>query len=374
MSRFFYDFVFAYAIYNLFFSNNGLSVLQISLLLAWWALNAMVFEVPTGALADKWSRKQMLVIAPLIKSLCFVIWFFAGANFFLYALGFSLWALASAFVSGTAEALLYDNLVSIRQQNDYEKFLGKKKLYFYLALAFSSVSGGLIAQYRLDWAILFSAIPLLLSAFFALFIKEATKAQSTDEIKYFEHIKLALREVKTNKILFIFIAYLVGISIFGGVEEYDQLYYKLVGLPIFAFGLVGFCWSFFQAIGSYLAFRIKGKDYLFYLIPFLGAVLLLIVGAFPSIPIIALLLLSYFLYSPIRVLIESKIQHSIKAQSRATITSLSTFLIELSGVILAPIFGFIGRALGLTAIYIGFGIFLLLFSFWALGIKKHFSS
>jgi len=84
--------------------------------------------------------------------------------------------------------------------------------------------------------------------------------------------------------------------------------------------------------------------------------------------------LSYFLYSPIRVLIESKIQHNIKAQSRATITSFSSFLIELSGVILAPIFGLIGKLWGLTAIYLGFGVFLLLFGFWALAKKRYFRS
>lgn len=83
-----YDFIFAYAIYNVLFNIRGLSVFQISILLAWWALTAMLFEIPSGALADYWSRKKMLVIAPLIKSLCFITWFFADGNFYLYGLGF----------------------------------------------------------------------------------------------------------------------------------------------------------------------------------------------------------------------------------------------------------------------------------------------
>jgi hypothetical protein len=39
---------------------------------------------------------------------------------------------------------------------------------------------------------------------------------------------------------------------------------------------------------------------------------MLLVGLFPSIPTIALLLLSYFIISPLVVLIDSKVQHNIK--------------------------------------------------------------
>ena len=85
-----YDFIFAYAIYNVLFHIRGLSVFQISLLLALWAFMAMVLEIPSGALADYWSRKKLLVIAPLIKSICFVVWFFANGNFYLYARVFIL--------------------------------------------------------------------------------------------------------------------------------------------------------------------------------------------------------------------------------------------------------------------------------------------
>ncbi|MFH1089295.1 MAG: MFS transporter, partial [Candidatus Uhrbacteria bacterium] len=179
-----YDFVFAYAIYNLFFSVRGLSVFQISMILSWWALTAMLFEVPSGALADYWSRKKMLMIAPLAKSFCFVAWFLADGNFYLYALGFLFWSIGSSFVSGTAESLLYDELVVFKKENEYEKVLGKKKTFFHIALAVSTILGGFIAYYNLDWAIIFSVIPLLLSAVFVAFIKETPKVKSTEEIHY----------------------------------------------------------------------------------------------------------------------------------------------------------------------------------------------
>ena len=71
LSSFLYSFVFAYAIYTVFFSINGLSVFQISILLMLWSGIAMLFEIPSGALADYWSRKNLLILAPLLKSICF---------------------------------------------------------------------------------------------------------------------------------------------------------------------------------------------------------------------------------------------------------------------------------------------------------------
>ena len=133
-----YDFIFAYAIYNVLFNIRGLSVFEISILLSWWAFTAMLLEIPSGALADSWSRKKMLVIAPLIKSLCFVIWFLANGNFYLYGLGFLFWSIGSSLVSGTTEALLYDELVILKKKDTYEKVLGQKKFYFHIALAIST--------------------------------------------------------------------------------------------------------------------------------------------------------------------------------------------------------------------------------------------
>ncbi len=369
-----YDFIFAYAIYNLLFSLKGLSVLQISILLAWWAFAAMVFEIPSGALADYWSRKKLLVIAPLIKLLCFFIWIFASGNFYLYALGFLFWSLGSSLVSGTQEALLYDNLVAFNKKHQYEKVLGKKQFYFHLSLAISTITGGIIAHFNLDWTLLLSIIPLLLSSFFAFLIKEAPKVESTEEIHYWQHIKLALKEVKTNKVLLYLFIYSFGISIFGDLEEFDQLYYQLVNLPIIAFGIVGFLWSVFNSIGAYLAYKFTYQTWVFSLFPLFGAALLFLVGSFPSIPMIFLLILSYFITSPLRVLINSRIQHQIKSLSRATVTSISAFVIESSGILITLFFGFISRIWGLPAIYLYTSFFLILLSLWSLVNRQIFTN
>lgn len=366
-----YDFVFAYAIYTVFFSLNGLSVFQISLLLSWWAFTSVVLEVPSGALADHWSRRKMLIIAPVIKSLCFVIWFFAYGNIYLYGLGFLFWSIGSTFVSGTTEALLYDYLAHNNKKEEYEKILGRKKFYFYLGLAGADITGGIIAYYSIGWTLIFSVIPLLLSAFFASLLREAPKEQSTEEIHYFDHIRQSYKEIKGSKTLFYLAVFAFAISIFEDLEELDQLYYKLVNIPLLYFGILGAIYAVLRALGSKYAFKLKGKKWVFYVFSFFAAVLLLLVGFYPGIPMVVLLLVSYLFATPLITLNAAKIQHCIASdKSRATVTSAVSLLIGLLGIVIIIGFGIISKIWNLQAVYISTGVFLMLLSLWSFAKRK----
>jgi hypothetical protein len=58
-----YDCIFAYAMYTVLFQIRGLSVLQISMLLAIWSVFAIAFEIPTGGLAGD-ERRYTPTVAP----------------------------------------------------------------------------------------------------------------------------------------------------------------------------------------------------------------------------------------------------------------------------------------------------------------------
>jgi MFS family permease len=365
-----YDFVFAYAIYTVLFSIRGLTVFQISLLISWWALAAMLLEIPTGALADYWSRKKMLIIAPVVKSVCFVIWFFAKGNLYLYGLGFVFWALGSSLVSGTTEAILYDTCVYSGKKDEYVKVSGRKKFYFNVALGIAIISGGFIASYNLDMAVIISVVPLFLSAFFASRLTEVPRVEMTGKVNYLEYIRIAFNEIKTNRVLLYLIAYLLSISIFGLLEEFDQLYYQLARLPIFAFGIAGFLWSVSNAIGAYYSYKLKRFASVFYLLPFISGIMLVFVAKYPSIPMIGLLFVSYLITTPLSVLIESNIQQTISSVSRATVTSVSALFLNMSGVILTLLFGIISKIWNLQAIYLTAGVFMLVFAIGVFTVRN----
>jgi MFS family permease len=367
-----YDLIFAYAVYTVFFSLRGLSVVQIALLISWWSLTSILLEIPTGALADCWSRRALLAISPLIKALCFVTWYLADGHFYLYALGFLFWSLGSALVSGTEEALLYDTLAHHGRRQDYERVRGRASSYNYLAQAAGGIMGGVLASFGMEWAILLSVVPLLFTAYCARHFREVPKTEPARDIHYLQHIRLAARELYHSRLLRYLCIYLLGISIVGALEEFDQLYYQLVRLPLAAFGAVMCIGMLASALGARLAHRMKGKTAIFTGLPLLGALCLLLAWRFPSFAGIGLILIAYAVVTPVRILAESRIQHCITGASRATVTSAISFLIGGIGIGVPIVLGLIARVWNLPAIYFAGAIQLLVIALWVGGMRGRF--
>lgn len=76
-----------YAFYTLLFIERGMSISEIAILVSLWSGFSILFEIPSGILADRWSRRNMLVIASFVEGLCFFIWSFSQ-SFSLFAVGF----------------------------------------------------------------------------------------------------------------------------------------------------------------------------------------------------------------------------------------------------------------------------------------------
>jgi hypothetical protein len=117
------DLVPLYAVYSLLFSDHGISASHISLLLIIWSATSFVFEVPSGAWADAFDRRHLLVLSALVYAAGFATWLtwqtFAG-----FATGFVLWGLSSSLMSGTFESLVYDELVERGAAGAYPTLTG----------------------------------------------------------------------------------------------------------------------------------------------------------------------------------------------------------------------------------------------------------
>ena len=105
------------------FADNGLSDAQISALFAVWSVVGLLAEVPTGALADRFSPRLALMAAGLLQAAGYAVWLllpgFAG-----YAAGFVLWGIGGSLVSGSFEALLFDGLVAAGSADRFARVLG----------------------------------------------------------------------------------------------------------------------------------------------------------------------------------------------------------------------------------------------------------
>src|SRR5690242_2072540 len=82
-----------------FFHQRGLDFSHVALLNTVYALTAIVFEVPTGALADRFGRCRAMMLGALLAAIGCVV-DYGGHDFWSFALGEGLLALGMTLTSG----------------------------------------------------------------------------------------------------------------------------------------------------------------------------------------------------------------------------------------------------------------------------------
>jgi MFS family permease len=96
---------------------------QVSSLFILWSLTSFVLEVPSGAWADTVDRRLLLVASAAVYAAAFAAWL-VWPSYPAFAVGFVLWGLSSAMMSGTFEALLYDELAVRSRAGEYARLTG----------------------------------------------------------------------------------------------------------------------------------------------------------------------------------------------------------------------------------------------------------
>jgi MFS family permease len=151
--------ILVYPVYPSLFSKAGLSLSQISLLLAIWSVPVVLLEIPSGVLADRWNRRYLLIISGVLRTLCFTIWLVLPPLFFVFALGFLAWGTAEALSSGAEEALLFDSLKLEGRQEAFETISGRGSGSASVAVALSCFTGGFVApRFGFPVVLLFSVV------------------------------------------------------------------------------------------------------------------------------------------------------------------------------------------------------------------------
>src|SRR4029078_3745440 len=157
----------------LFERRLGLSFAQIFTLDAIYMLMFILFEIPSGALADLIGREKAL-IACLFTLVLAALATGNAQNFLHLFLSFFIWALVFSLISGSSDALLYD---SLKRENLYHRISGRALFFSTIGLAFAGVTGPLLfaQQFRLPY--LFSALPFAAALLVMVFYREPTVAR-----------------------------------------------------------------------------------------------------------------------------------------------------------------------------------------------------
>ena len=140
---------FIWGINTLFLLDAGLSNTQAFAANAFFTLGQVIFEVPTGVVADTWGRRASYLLGTLtllVSTLLYLWMWYIQAPFWGWALSSVFLGLGFTFFSGATEAWLVDGLTFTRYEGDLDSVFARGSIAAGIAMLTGSVAGGYIAQ------------------------------------------------------------------------------------------------------------------------------------------------------------------------------------------------------------------------------------
>jgi MFS family permease len=140
---------FIWGINTLFLLDAGLNNAEAFAANAFFTAGMVIFEVPTGVLADMWGRRMSYLLGAatlLLSTLLYLAMWQAKAPLWGWAIASILIGLGFTFFSGATEAWLVDALAFSGFKESLESVLARGQVIGGAAMLTGSVAGGFIAQ------------------------------------------------------------------------------------------------------------------------------------------------------------------------------------------------------------------------------------
>lgn len=302
--------------------------MQIGSLFAIWSLTAIVLEVPTGILADLYSRRSILISAQIIRAIGYGFWLISD-GYWGFATGFILWGLSSTLTSGTFEAFVFDELKDAGKEGAFERVNGRISGYHFIGMTLGTLFGGLIAEFGFVYVLIPSVIAPIFSAFCIMMTRPVRSNQSTEERQYWHVLRDALREARHNPPLLRLIAVIVlAFGALSAADEFWGLYFDETGFSLTMIGVIFGIANIISSIAGFTAHRLRLPGRLLPAYLLLGGLLTLLIALLNAPLGILLILVMIFIVESSKVKYEVRLQHSISSHQRATVSSINNLLLN----------------------------------------------
>jgi len=344
--------------YIIYFKQMGLTFFQISSFLAVYSFLVIIFEVPTGAIADIFGRKFSVVLGLIFSGFLFIL----IALFKDYYTLLGLWAflgITTTLMSGADQALVIEHLNRNKRKDLIYDYYIKDGSIMGAGLIFSGIIGAFLVKYFgleiIWWS---GGASMIFGAFFIFsFVDEGFKRK---KIKIIEQIKETWTYskfsisygIKNKVLLFIILAgfFTVISTSLSSMIAWQPLLVNL-GFEVYWLGyfmsLSGLIMVFVPFLSKPLLKTIKSeKNYLAILLStlFLITLFIIIVPNWEvAVLIFCLMIIPFELIHPVR----SKFsQHHTPSKYRASITSSMTMIMGIGGTIGALVAGYLMDIIG----------------------------
>ena len=347
---------FIWGINTLFLLDAGLSNLEAFAANAFFTAGMVIFEVPTGVVADTWGRRTSYLLGTITLAAATLAYYFMWvieAPFWQWAVVSIFIGLGFTFFSGATEAWLVDALSHTGYEGDLEAVFGRGQMVGGVAMLGGSVAGGVIAQATslgVPFLLRVGVLVVMFGVAYRLMMDLGfTPERGASPVKAVKTVLMTSLDhgLKNPPVRWVMLAAPftsgVGFYTFYALQPYllelygDEEAYAVAGL---AAAIVAGS----QIAGGYLAPKIRGlfhKRTSALILGTLASTGILIALGFTDMFLLALALLVvwgliFAAEMPIR---QAYLNGMIPSQQRATVLSFDSLMGSSGGVVIQPVLG-----------------------------------
>lgn len=354
--------IFVYSFERIYFLARGLSITEMIVLEVMYNALVFVLDIPTGALADRWGRKPLLVAARVFTFFEFFVIGFA-TNFGMFVLAIFSAALGTVCFSGTGHAFVYDTLKQDGIADEFERVQGRLELFSNAAVLLGGIVGAVVANFDLALPYFLTSAFMAVAVLVTLTLREPTRADSTppdDEsaspLSFLDHIRTAFGFVlahSTIRSVLLYGALLGGVFIYA--DEFYQVYANAIGIPLYWLGLLSAAAVAIESVGSAGAYRVRkrfGYAASLRTVVVVGALLLFAASQLSNLVGLGLILLMFGLHDMARTLNYGLLHSNVESFRRATVDSAYTMLVNLLSVGIGFTFAWVADTYSIFSAYL----------------------
>jgi MFS family permease len=354
---------------------------HITILLAMYSIVKIIFEIPSGAFADRFGRKNTLILANLIGALAF-IFLILRRDFTDIMIFYLLFGLCNTLQSGAYEAFIYDNMKKLEIAKDYAKHSARQMAASNMFFALSALFAAYLIKFGYNTVIISTIFTTFISNILITLTIEDTHKSDKNISKlsndYWKILKKGFIYSFKHTTIFKFIIFVVLMNAFIYIiKNYFELFLFHITNNLQMVPLLIAIESIIASLGQFfLIGYVQTKKIVFTIsITVVNLILALALFVFYSFPISFILIVLFWItraiYGPV---LGSKKQLLIPSKIRATVTSVEGFLLGIAGVIYLLLFGKIVEMTSYKTGFIiasGFTLLVAVAFLFILGFDKH---
>ena len=326
-------------------ASRGFSLAQIGFAETVFHIVSILFEIPSGVLADVFGRKKTLIISCIMRIIGDIV-MIASNNFALVCVSIAFHALNYNFASGSGDALAYDSLKSVGEEERFEKYASSQLIIYRVCEGFSTLTAGfaLVLGYKIAYSTgVFTALVQLVILYGLVEIRLEPHAKEFHLWKEiaacFKQSLLFLREARKAMLLMFTNSFVGAMDIL--LVFFLQAKLPMAGIPNWALGLALLVIQTGGVAGARIILMAKTIRYK---IIFVLAVFTIFAGIMMEHSGLYVVMtfggfIAAFADDALQVRTNTRLQEMFPSEQRATLISIESFTFSCIMIVLSPLAG-----------------------------------